>query len=220
MIASFAPLRGITRVAMAAFGFSLLALMTPSAQAQGGGTPAQPTQYTEVPVPKGEESTGAMRVLEAICWYIPNRIMDLTDIPRLHVAVGDGMGASIRMTKWFFWASWFQSDTWNLGWTKRTPPFWGEQINERYFRLLAAEHQHYDLDRDRDPTEVGLSFHFIVLGANLALSLGEAVDLLTGIVGVDIYGDDKGPVMYDYVVEEEPVEEEAAVDPAAASPAP
>src|SRR5690606_2803114 len=114
MNGSFAPLRGIARLAMAAFGLCLLALITPSASAQGGGTPAQPTQYTKVPVPKGEESTGAMRVLEAICWYIPNRIMDLTDIPRFHVAVGDGMGATVRITKWFFWASWFQSDTWNL----------------------------------------------------------------------------------------------------------
>jgi hypothetical protein len=203
------------KVAILLTAVSIL-LATPSVRAQSNQMGNdEPTAFTAVPVPEEPESGPAMQVLEAICWYIPNRIVDITDIPRIHLAAGDGMGASLRMTKWLMWASWFHDDTWCLGWTKRTPPLFGESIDERYFSFLAA----HKGELDRDKTEIGLSLHFAVVGANLAVSVGEAVDCLLGFVGVDLMADDHGPVFYDATEPEAPAEVAPAAAPAEAAPA-
>lgn len=141
-------------------------------------------------VPPPARPSGGARVWQAICWYIPNRIMDLTDIPRFHVALGDGQGLSIRATK-FLTATWFEDNSYCLGWTKRTPPWFGEQIQERYLGFLGAQ----EGDLDRDPTEVGLSVHLLVGGANAAISLGEIADAAAGLVGIDLMADDHGPFL-------------------------
>ena len=41
----------------------------------------------------------------------------------------------------------------------------------------------------------------LMIGANLAVSGAETIDFITGIVGIDLMGDDHGPVMYDYLKE-------------------
>lgn len=157
----------------------------------GGNTPAvtfdQPTGNSPL-VPPPAKPAGAARVWQAICWYLPNRLMDLSDIPRIHVALGDGQGVSLRATK-FLTATWFEDNAYCLGWAKRTPPWFGEQIQERYLGFLGAQ----EGDLDRDPTEVGVSVHLLVAGANAAISLGEIADAAAGFVGIDLMGDDHGP---------------------------
>jgi hypothetical protein len=162
-----------------------------------------------------------MKVLSAICWYIPNRIMDVFDIPRLHVAVGDGTGISLRLTR-LFDASWFHDDAEALGWAEdRTGILFGEARDDRHFGLLAAQQG----TTTRDPTEVGLSLHLIVAGANIAVSLGEALDCVVGVIGIDLSNDDHGPTMLDY--SPVPVDEvgkhpvpETPLPPAPLAPAP
>ena len=106
------------------------------------------------------------------------------------MTVGDGMGFSARATKYLN-ATWFQDSAYCLGWSRREPPFFTEQIDERYFGFLLID----EGELDRDPSEIGLSMHFIVVGMNVAASLGEAADFLAGIVGIDLAGDDHGPLL-------------------------
>lgn len=171
------------------------------AQQQLNASP--PMAYEPMPpVPEEEEPSAVWRAFQAVCWYLPNRLVDLTDIPRFYITFGDGMGASIRATS-LLTATWFEDHARCLGWTKRTPPFFDEHIEEHYLGFLAAQAG----DLDRDPTELGLSFHFILIGANAALSGIEAVDFLTGLVGIDVLGDDHGPTWVDYT-EPDPIEQE------------
>lgn len=179
----------------------ILATIPHHSAAQGGVTANrdEPTAYsevTEVPDEEKEAKGPVMRTLEAICWYPFNRFADLTDIPRVYMTASDGNGASLRMTNYVFNATWFEDAAFCLGWAGRKQArsvFFTEDIKERYFRFLAAEAG----ESDRDPTELGISFHFIVVGANAALSLGEGLDFLTGIIGIDLMNDDHGPFLVD-----------------------
>jgi len=168
-----------------------------SARAQAGGSPGGPADapmaFEHMPEQAPPPQPGpVMRVFQSICWYLPNRIMDITDIPRFYITMGDGMGISVRATKWLC-ASWYHDDVRCLGWTKRQPPWFDEKIEESYFGFIVAQ----EGEISRDPTEFGLSLHFILIGANIALSAGETLDALAGFVGVDLMGDDHGPVMFD-----------------------
>lgn len=153
----------------------------------------RPTAHSSMPLPPGPPPpTGFNKALQAVCWYIPNRLMDITDIPRVYVTAGDGQGVSLRATR-FLTASWFEDEAYCLGWTKRTPLWFGEQVQERYFGFFAAQ----EGTLHRDPTEIGLAAHLLIVGFNVAISLGEAADAITGLVGIDLMGDDHGPVMFD-----------------------
>lgn len=154
----------------------------------------QPTANSKMPKPPhGQpELSDLQKGLLAACWYIPNRIMDLTDIPRFHLALGDGVGLSLRATQ-YLTASYYQCDTYCIGWTRRTQPWFGQKINERYLGFLAA----HEGKLERDPTEVGFSMQFIILGVNAAFSLGEAADAAAGLIGIDLMGDDHGPALID-----------------------
>ncbi|MCL5269045.1 MAG: hypothetical protein M1457_00465 [bacterium] len=174
-------------------GLAMTLAFTLDAPAQNyrGNPPTAHSSMVKPPAPETESPV--MRVFEAICWYLPNRIMDFSDIPRFHLAVGDGSGFTVRASR-FLYASWFYDESLCLGWTKRMPPVFGEKIEESYFGFLAARQGQLD----RDPTELGLSAHLMIVGLNFALSAGEALDALTGIAGIDLAGDDHGPVMFDY----------------------
>jgi hypothetical protein len=197
-------------------GAALAALLVGSAgavRAQVGVQSDDPTAHSVLPVPEEPKPSSALcRVGQAICWYLPNRIMDVFDIVRVHAAVGDGMGGTLRVTK-YIWASSFHDNAWCIGWAgkPRQYPMYGEQVEERYFQFFAAK----EGELDRDPTEVGLSFHFMIAGANVAASLGKLADAITGIVGIDLANDDHGPVMFDQTKPEEPL----APAPSAAAPA-
>lgn len=168
------------------------------------GTPINsdtPTAYEPMPCPPKPPSMG-VKALQAICWYLPNRFMDLIDIPRAYITIGDGMGMSFRLTKYVLYASWFEDDAFCIGWTKRKPLFFGEQVQERYFSFLAAR----EGKMDRDPTDVGLAVHLAIGGLNVAISGGELLDALAGWVGIDLMGDDHGPVLFRDDVKESEVQ--------------
>lgn len=142
--------------------------------------------------PVDPEPSGAMAVLQAACWYPFNRAVDLLDVGELYFTIGDGMGINLRMTQLICFG-WFEDDAYGLGLGKRVPPFFGQTIRERYFGFLAA----HEGTLDRDPTELGLSFHIMFVGFNMGLSIGEAADFATGFIGVDLAGDDHGPFYAD-----------------------
>lgn len=184
-------------IPMLLMGALMLAIAAPAVRAQQTQQSVSPPMSYE-PMPTPEKSKQEMNWFSAVCWYLPNRLMDLTDVPRFYLTIGDGLGATLRITKYCY-ASWFEDHARCFGWTKRTPPWFDEHIEERYFGFLAA----HEGELDRDPTEVGISLHFLLLGINLALSGSEAVDFFSGIAGIDLVGDDHGPVMHDYTEEDQ-----------------
>lgn len=198
----------------------LAALPALSTAASGGPSPSYDAPSVHSPVtqpPKAEPkvSTG-MKILQAISWYIPNRIADIFDVPKAHISLGSGLGANVRATKYFFF-SYFDTETNCIGWEGRKMEsagsiFFHEKYDEKYLGFLAAQQgklQH-------DPSEVGLSLHLWALGVNFALSGAELLDAVTGIVGVDLMGDDHGPVLFDNTEEKktEPQAQEATAPPA------
>jgi hypothetical protein len=203
------------------FAFAVLAPTDAFAQSdrRGGGGAVlrdEPTAHRPTTEQHVDEN-GAPEFLQAVCWYIPNRIVDLLDIPRLYLTFGDGMGASLRITKYIN-ATWFHDDAYGLGYSPRKPPFFGETVNERYFGFLAAQTG----ELDRDPSEIGLTFHFIAIGANAAVSLSETVDFVLGFLGIDLRADDHGPVLgADHTTDDETAgaPEEAPAATTAAAPA-
>jgi hypothetical protein len=178
-----------------------------SARAQQGTVIRdEPTAY-HPPMQQGakQEPKGVMRVLSAICWYPVNRFVDFIDIPRFYFTAGDGMSGSVRATKYLN-ASWSNDSVGCLGWagSARKPPFFTEQLNERYFGFLTAQQGLLE----RDPSEVGFSFHFIVVGLNASASLSEAADFVLGFIGIDLRADDHGPVLgWDLTPKPEPTPE-------------
>lgn len=187
--------------------------MTGSAtQAGGGGGGATPpvdapmvhSPVTTVPDQKPEPSA-PMKVLQAISWYIPNRIADIFDVPKLYITLGSGLGGTLRATKYFYF-SYYDSEAFAIGWGGRKMEsagsiFFHERIDEKYLGFLAAQ----EGKLQRDPTELGLSLSLWAIGANIALSGAELLDAATGLVGVDLMGDDHGPVLFDKMEKEKPV---------------
>jgi hypothetical protein len=167
---------------------------------------AQQDQPTNPPhsysiVDAEEESDRKGSILESICWYIPNRIMDIFDIPSFYVTMGDTQAASLRITKYLN-ASWVEIDAYCMGWDPRYESkflVFTEELDENYFGFLAASKG----DIKRDPTEIGLTFHLIALGLNASVSLGEALDVVVGFLGIDLRGDDHGPFLFEDAEEDE-----------------
>ncbi len=159
-----------------------------------------------------------MKILQAISWYLPNRIADIFDVPKAHLSLGSGLGANVRATKYFCF-SYFDTEATCIGWEGRKMDaagsiFFHEKFDEKYLGFLAAQQGQLQ----HDPTEVGLSLHLWALGFNIAVSGAELLDAVTGIVGVDLMGDDHGPVLFDKT--EKPAEPQQQEEAAPAAPAP
>ena len=156
-------------------------------------------EQTQPPPEPVEEPTTAMKVFQAISWYIPNRLGDLADIPRAYVTLGSGLGVSVRATQLFYFSH-YNSEATAIGWNGRRSTeqvgggtiFFGEQLDERYVGFLAAQEGRLQ----RDPSEIGVSLHLWAVGFNVAVSGYEAIDFLAGIFGIDLRGDDRGPVLF------------------------
>lgn len=190
----------------------------------GGPSPAYdaPMVHSPVTVPAQEApkvSTG-MKIFQAVSWYIPNRIADLFDVPKLHLALGSGLGGTLRATKYFFF-SYFDTETYCIGWGGRKMNaggsiFFHERMDEKYLGFLAAQQGKIQ----RDPSEVGLSLHLWAIGLNFALSGAELIDAATGLVGIDLMGDDHGPVLFDRTEKKAVVVEPPPVIEVTPAPAP
>ncbi len=187
----------------ALLGALALGWLAMAANAQVTHDPPMIYQPQDVLVPVDQpETLGVNNVLQAISWYIPNRLGDLSDVPRFYMTLGSGLGATVRATKLFYFSH-YDSDAKAIGWNGRRGRygtgggsiFFGEQIDESYVGFLAAQEGRIQ----RDPSELGLSLSLWAIGANFALSGAELLDAVTGIVGIDLMGDDRGPVLYEQV---------------------
>ena len=92
---SMNPLRAALAVVFLA-GFVLLAA---DASAQVLKDPPMIYQEPTEPAPLPEEEPPTeVKILQAISWYLPNRIADLADVPRVYVTFGSGLVATVRGT--------------------------------------------------------------------------------------------------------------------------
>ncbi|MCE5228893.1 hypothetical protein LLG95_04770 [bacterium] len=171
------------------------------AAAAGGASPQFDVPMVHSPVTvapqeKSEPST-PMKVLQAVSWYIPNRLADIFDVPKVYLSLGSGLGGTFRATKALYF-SYMDTETYCIGWGGRKMDaggsiFFHERIDEQYMGFLAAQQG----NMQRDASELGLSLHLWAIGANIAFSGAELLDAVTGIVGIDLMDDDHGPVFFD-----------------------
>lgn len=127
----------------------------------------------------------AEQVTRNIANYIPNLVMDFIDIFKLNVATGEGAGANLRFTRLLEGGT-GNYDAKRYGLNGRDAPVFEESIDEHGLGILGITFG----DLDRDPYEIGLTLH-TQGGFEIAGNLRSAADFLTGIVLIDLEGDNE-----------------------------
>lgn len=126
-------------------------------------------------------------ILDVVLYYVPNRALDFLDIFRANVGFGCGFGVNVRATE-LAEIGFGQYQTTRFGMKGRVLPVYEENIDEAGVALLG----YVNGCLQRDPTEVGADLHLGIIGAQAAVSLAEAADFITGLVLIDLQGDDLG----------------------------
>ena len=98
-----------------------------------------------------------------------------------------GFGFNVRATE-LAEVGFGQYETTRFGMKGRVLPVYEECIDEAGFAFLG----YVNGCLQRDPTEVGADLHVGIIGAQVAVSLAEAVDFVAGILMIDLQGDDLG----------------------------
>jgi hypothetical protein len=129
--------------------------------------------------------------LKEILFYVPNRVFDLLDIFRLRVRVGPGLSVGARATKP---ASVFigRHQTLYCGLpgprgSRTLPlPVWFESASgpQISFADMGRSNTHYGM------LEVGGEMQLFIIGFNIGIDVFEIADFATGLVTIDIAGDD------------------------------
>ena len=123
----------------------------------------------------------------ALVLYLPNRLLDFIDVFRVDVGAGPAIGAVVRITEYgqMGYREFFPLSV-RFGLRARQAPVFIEDATEKGFgpNFMSS------LSREISPIELGLGGDLLLLGAYLGLSVDEAFDFLTGIIGFDIKGDD------------------------------
>ena len=142
-------------------------------------------QETEPPPAEGKQRP----IIVDILLYIPNRVLDLFDIPRLGVSVGPGLGVDLTATKAL-----------NVTLMAKASVGLGFQT----FRHLPVEAAAYSavgvgpLEAVADPglawyrsdLDFRAELHLLLIGAHVAVEVGEIFDFLAGILFFDPEEDD------------------------------
>lgn len=143
---------------------------------------------------ENDEDDEEHSVLHRILWYLPNRLLDVADIARARVRVGPGVALNAHVTKVVqAGLGSYMSVYGGLPGPRqrRRPrlPLGVEAYSGGALSLAEASFE-TGYEPEYSPTEVGASIHFIIFGLDVGVDPLEIVDLVTGIVGVDIGKDD------------------------------
>lgn len=125
--------------------------------------------------------------LSKVLLWVPNRVVDFIDIFRADIGVGPALGAVVRVTDYGkIGARVVTPVSLRVGLFGKDWPFLIEHSNELGIGPLYLESG----ERKVTPLEVGAGFDFFLFGAYAGISIDEAADFLSGIIGEDISDDD------------------------------
>ena len=133
-------------------------------------------------------------VIHAMLLYIPNRVLDMLDIVRFRVRIGPGIAAGVRATDTidFFAGSYLSAYVGLPG--PRMAPIVKPPAGAENYSGVEISHAEFMADLgsgpDYSPTEFGASAHALLLGADVGIDPVEVVDLLLGLLFIDLRQDD------------------------------
>jgi hypothetical protein len=161
-------------------------LAAPAAHAQQQQPPATP-QSSSAPADEPEREN------HPVLMYIPNRIFDILDIVRLRVRVGPGLALGARVTEAVdanigAYTSIFAGIPGPRGRPRINLPVGVE--NYAGIEVVVGTSDEKATAPHYGALEVGAGFQAAILGLDLGIDPGEILDLATGLLFIDIIGDD------------------------------
>lgn len=140
---------------------------------------------------KAKERTLGHKVL----FYVPNRVLDVLDVFRVRARVGPGVAVGVRATEWAD----AYAGVYGAGYVglpgprnRRIPklPFGIESKSGVEVSKADLSTGLFVFDPDYGETECGVSAHVLLVGADVGFDPGELLDVVTGLVLIDIKDDD------------------------------
>jgi len=131
----------------------------------------------------------------ALLLYLPNRLFDLLDVVRARVRVGPGLAVDARVTELAdVYAGAYTSAFVGIPGPRREPkinwPVGGESRAGVEISEIVTDKPKDDNEPRYDPLEIGFGAQILIIGFAVGLAPIEIVDFITGLVGIDIVGDD------------------------------
>jgi len=127
-------------------------------------------------------------------WYVPNRVMDLLDVFRVRVKVGPGLAAGARFTDAFsFYGGSLDTVYVGLPGPRENPvipPLLGREQAKGIVLVGVDATDIMTYPPGYDYSEIGLSAHILLVGADVGFSLAEFSDFFLGWFGRDWKQDD------------------------------
>lgn len=142
--------------------------------------------------------------------YLAARGYDLLDIASVRIAVGPGLLAHARMTRWIAagagyigraeaWGTGFEMGNYGLGWMLREGGVWTERRAEvGLFAFYYCESEPHRIGGNREtfapecrgPFDVGAELHLALIGLAAEVRPDQAIDFVVGLLGFDPLEDD------------------------------
>lgn len=133
-------------------------------------------------------------IAEVLLFYIPNRVFDVLDILRVRARVGPGLAVRARATEGVdvgvgSYASLYAGLPGPRSAVEVPLPIGAETYSGIELGPGDAEVSG-GYSPDYSPTEVGVSVHALLVGIDLGVDPIEALDLVAGLLLIDLRGDD------------------------------
>jgi hypothetical protein len=172
----------------------LPSLGLPSLSVESSGGPVTELSAPATRAHSGASSDDGDGFVHGLLLYIPNRIFDILDIVRARVRVGPGFGLDVRATE--------LADLYLGAYTSVFVGIPGPRLHPEInwpFGLetnVGAEASVADASTEDSggPTyghaEFGVGLHVLLVGVDIGVDPWELVDFATGILTIDLVGDD------------------------------
>jgi hypothetical protein len=155
---------------------------------------AQQQARTAPPSPQATADNPDQSLGHELLLYIPNRVLDLLDIVRLRARVGPGLAVGARATEVLsVYVGSYASIYVGLPGPRLRPTIKLPIGFESYSGVgvsVADATISGGIGPDYSPTEFGASVHLLLVGLDVGVDPWEVVDFATGLVLIDLRGDD------------------------------
>jgi hypothetical protein len=141
-----------------------------------------------------DDDGGTVDVAHKILFYLPNRVFDLLDVVRLRARVGPGVAVGARVTD----AADIYFGSYTSVFAGLPGPRMGPEIpvpagietKSGVEASVADATLEGNFGPGYSPTEVGVSLHAILIGADVGIDPVEIADFVIGILNLDLRDDD------------------------------